>query len=127
MIPDDENKESRLVTIIAAEPGWFVAVFIEAVETSAACFVYDPIIAWEIRRERGRYHHSTGFPGTFVHCDVYPITVAERVDTGADGQPKLIKRPDGRYEAVGDCVFESEQDAIKELSERAAAERKGEP
>jgi hypothetical protein len=125
MIPDDESRASQLVTIIPAEPGWFVAVFIEAGETSEACFVYDPIIAWEIRRARAHYHPIANQKSTFVHCDVYPITVGERVDTMDGGQPKLIKRPDGCYEDVGNCTFGSEQDAIKELSERAAAERKG--
>lgn len=126
MIPDDDRQVSQLVTIIPAEPGWFVASFIQASEskteagkTYAAGFVDDAIIAWEIRRERMRYHPSHRPGETFVACEVYALTVDGRVDLADwedSGQPKLLKRPDGCYEAVGNCVFETWQEAAQHLA-----------
>jgi hypothetical protein len=111
-----DEKESITATILRADPGWLVGFFIESGEWEGkrveACLFYEPIIAWEIRREVGRLAPRPGRRSeTFVNHEVIPITLNGNLDSQANEW--VIKRPDGIFEDVGNCTWETEEDALK--------------
>jgi hypothetical protein len=112
MMQDDENKKSDMVCIVPAHPGWFVGLFVDRHGESGEGFVYDPIVAWEMTRERNWYHEPSGRSGTFVHYNVMPITCEGLIDDDTQGGNWLIKRPDGRLDIPLNRTFETEAQAI---------------
>jgi hypothetical protein len=122
--------ESRTQTIVPALPGWYVALFMEAVtlpsgESRDACFSLEPIIAWEIERHVFPYHPVAGRPAGEhgVSHDVNPITVNGNMLTGTANE-WAIKRPDGTFEIPGDCSCVDETSMIAEFKSRAMAAKK---
>jgi hypothetical protein len=117
MIKDDEHTASRFVTIIPAEPGWQIAIYCEG------CFIYERVVAWEIVRERCRYHPLSGRTGFRVSRDVMPLTTD---GTDYEHEDYWLKRPDGLfdqpYNTAGGCT---EQKALAscEKHHREDAER----
>jgi hypothetical protein len=118
MMQDDENKKSNLVCIVPALPGWFVGLFVDRRGEDGEGFVYDPIIAWELKRERSFYHQLSGRSGTFVHCTVTPITCEGCIEDDTQDGNWAIKRPDGSFDIPGDRAFETEAQAIAYFRER---------
>jgi hypothetical protein len=110
MMQDDEHKKSNMVCIVPAHPGWFVAFFVDG-NGEDDDFVYDPIIAWELGRQRDCYRDQSGRSGTFVYCFVRPITCDGLVDDDAQGGNWVIKRPDGILDSPGNRTFETEAQA----------------
>ena len=121
MMQDDQHKKSNMVCIVPAHPGWFVGLFVDRHGEHEAGFVYDPIIAWEVKRERSFYHRISGRSGTFVHCIVMPITCEGLIDDDTQGGNWVIKRPDGTLDSPGDRTFETEAQAIAYFRERVDA------
>jgi hypothetical protein len=90
-------------TIIKANSGFFVAIYIEAGsagnETWPHYFVLDDVIAWDIERTAGENYI------------VRPITV--------DATPsnmrnmRAIKKPDGTYNMPGECAYDTEEKALE--------------
>ena len=56
---------SKERTIIAARPGWYVAVFVPREDTNDGADQFDltPIVAWEIERSEQPFHPMAGRPG----------------------------------------------------------------
>lgn len=116
--------KDKIVAIVQAQPGWFVARFIPGGECEGIiCPDYlalEPIIAWDIERKIESYDPAAKrLPGdTFRAVDVYPITL--------EGDPDLtsnlwvIKQPDGTFEDPGAHSWgkEQEEDVIAALRER---------
>jgi hypothetical protein len=113
-------------TVIKADPGWFVAVFVKEGEhqgeTWDAYFALDPIIAWEIERREGEYHPSAKqFGEPCISHEVTPITIEG--NTRHCTNDWAIKRPDGRFDIPYDRSFEFERDVIAYFSERKSLVR----
>src|SRR5262245_50009560 len=90
---------------VAAQPGWFLAVFTNSGEIDR----YEPIIAWEIQRTTSSIGLVTRFP--------IPIT-AESKNKDLDCAIWGIKRPDGKFVFP---VGEDEQISEENLSNFALA------
>jgi hypothetical protein len=122
------------ITIIAARPGWYVAMFTPALTGHDGWpdhLSLRPIIAWEI--ERVAREQDFGRPGLprVVHS-IMPLTVEGNMDQFADWW--AIKSPDGKYSTPeGICDDEAEAiDVLKTvyaecLRERAAQGRSEKP
>jgi hypothetical protein len=105
-------------TIIPAQPGWYVASFIEPEERNGeklpGFFWFRPIVAWEIEREDGLYDPRACRPPSerWVCHEVTPISM--------DGSPSdhrlaniwAIKTPDGIFDFVGDTTVDNEAEAL---------------
>jgi hypothetical protein len=95
-------------TIIPAAPGWYVTYLLPGEDGWADdSLCHDPIIAWEIGRER-RY--------SYIARIVTPITVSGNPDQTT---PWAIKKPDGTfdYRGEGSSIFgnETEADLIRNM------------
>jgi hypothetical protein len=101
-------------TTVPAQPGWFVAIFIEKDKPG---FAYDPIVAWEIERVERDYHPSAHRAGErCVTHHVIPLTTENDMENHANMW--AIKRPDGKYEIPGDTTCDTEADALAEVIDR---------
>jgi hypothetical protein len=100
------ERENTYVTIIKAEPGWFVAWYCEEYDKTPACFVMSPIIAWDVKRKT---EQRDGGYNSGSHS-ITPITT--------DGNPYeaknecAIKRPDGKFDIPHDQTLDSEQETL---------------
>jgi hypothetical protein len=106
-------QESRTHTIIAARPGWYVAVFVPREKTEdeqADQFDLTPIVAWEIERSERPYHPSAGRLGEkCIFHSVMPLTLDGNMDNWVVGW--AVKTPDGKYNTP-DFLADTEADAL---------------
>lgn len=125
-------RETEIVTIVPAQPGWSLAIYVEGGKEPdgkeyAAGFTLEQIIAWEIERKSGPFHPSAGRPGEkCVSRYVTPITV-DSTDVETLSNQWAIRRPDGVYIAPGDRVLGTEAEAVADYTawaEKRRTERK---
>jgi hypothetical protein len=114
---------SRTITVVPAQPGWFLATYVEGGcdKTSGEMYddgiVYDDIIAWEIVRDERQ--HPQAYGETYVVHDIMPLTVNGPAD--ADSNDWAIKRPNGSFDFVADRIVEDAAAALEVFRKRAAA------
>lgn len=100
-------KTETTSTIVPAHPGWFVVDLLHP-EGRAPELYLSAVIAWDVHRsviERSSYDKQ---------IDHYVIAIS--VDSGVGSNPKMLKRPDGKFEETIDgCVFDTEADALAYL------------
>lgn len=125
-------RETETITIVPAQPGWVLAVFLEGGKypdgtSYEASFSPEDIIAWEIERSSRPFHPSVGRPGEIcITRHVIPIT-ADGTDVEHMYNDWAIRRPNGAYFIPGDRDLGTEAEALKELQarrEQRRAERK---
>ena len=98
-------------TVIPAQPGWSIAEFLPAEGSDPPVFVFEPVIAWKIKRR----HAITGRPAN-ERSDVVPITVEGDFDVDSAGW--VYRRPDGTFTHPYSDSFDTEAAALKRLQER---------
>jgi hypothetical protein len=89
--------------LIKADPGWFVAIWIEAGKDAETGESWDdylserPIIAWAITWTDESYHPSVQRPSwdRCIQHDVEPVTVNGNIS--GTGNRWCIEQPDGQY------------------------------
>jgi len=89
---------SKERTIIAARPGWYVAVFVPREDTNDGADQFDltPIVAWEIERSEQPFHPMAGRPGEqCISHAVIPLTLDGNMKYSSDEW--AVKTPDGTY------------------------------
>jgi hypothetical protein len=107
-------------TVIPALPQWYVAVYF----AESHSFGLDPIVAWEIERERRPYHHSVGRPGEcWINHQAMPITLDGSWNEGR-WNIWAVKTPDGKFDFVGDRTFEREAEALEFAKEEEQLKKK---
>jgi hypothetical protein len=113
-------------TVIAANPGWSLAIFIKGGkdrngEQYEAGFAHEDIIAWDVEIRSGPYHRAR--PGDEMCVSRYatPIT-AESTDTEHLGNRWALRSPAGVYFIPGDRVLGTEAEAVAELLADAKTE-----
>jgi hypothetical protein len=124
------SHNSNAHSIIAAQPGWYVAMFVPRFAGSDGWDAYlnlMPIVAWDIEREELTAHTEDNLeePQHFYHR-VMPLTVDGNMNRWAKWW--AIKTPDGRF-STPDGMCDNEADAMdvlkqmhdEDLKERAAA------
>jgi hypothetical protein len=114
----EDNDEKTTSTIIKADPGWFVALLVEAGRGFWE-FEYFPILAWDI--ERTEHLRSDGELSVGHHT--MPLILSEgNLESVANAW--CIKRPDGMFEKVSGVVFATEAEAIEKLEQHRRGGRK---
>jgi hypothetical protein len=118
MSEPDERFPTR--TIIAAAPGWYVAVFMPGCHSNADesdnwddYLALQPIVAWEIERYQQRDHTRWH---QHVSHEVMPLTTMGNMNHVPNW---AIKSPDGKFDFAGD-IFDNEAEVIQELKEAAS-------
>jgi hypothetical protein len=107
-------------TIMAALPGWYIAVFIRGMRGDDGWedhLSLHPIIAWEIERQQddGWDRADSDDRNRYVWHNATPITI--------DGNKNhhvrnwAIKTPDGKFVVPGDTTLDNEAEAIEYLRE----------
>jgi hypothetical protein len=114
----DDSQTS--ITIVTATSGWQLAVFIEAGEEHDACFIYEPIVAWEIRRQENNM--SRPLCDRRVTREAFPIAV--NYDAEACSNEWAIRYPDGRYVVLDDRSFADGAECLEYFKTEAAARTK---
>jgi hypothetical protein len=97
-------------TVIPAQAGWHLAIFIETGEYQGA-FDCIPIIAWAIVEDTGDRE------GDIVLFTTTPITV-DMSPPSRNGNPWVIKSPEGKYIFPDDTSCDNERDALQFCIER---------
>jgi hypothetical protein len=110
----DWDKTTTTITVIPAQPGWFLSTLIESRGDTPACLIDEPIIAWEIEREQGPY--APGLCRANEHYEsryVRPITADPDCD-GIDAESSwAIKHPDGKYQIPYAATFDDAAQLIR--------------
>jgi hypothetical protein len=99
-------------TIIPAQPGWYLAILIEADDDDAKSddhLELQPVIAWSIKHDENE--------GLFV----LPITATKNV---AQSELWAIKTPDGTFETVYGGTADTEEQTLQTLKQTAEHIRK---
>lgn len=105
------TSKSKIITVIKADPGWYVAHFVHPGTEYQAGIHLEPIIAWEIVRTEEMY---LGSP--IVSTEVLPLTL-EGNQSVAD---KAVKQPDGRFCLPYDQVVDNEAELIEIFEKQRA-------
>ena len=124
-MPDDYQQRIQERSVVKADPGWAVAIYIKPGKHYEGHVSYDPIIAWAITYEEGphdphlspkafrarkRWHHRSVEPITYEHGDLTHY-----------GGFWGVKRPDGTIFAA-DVYCKDEADFIEVAKQVIAAE-----
>jgi hypothetical protein len=100
-------------TIIPAQPGWFLVLFMPGEGTDDPDSVrLDPIIAWDIPPDRGKKDRCM------------PLSVSGNPDYYWCAYPWAIKRPDGSFETEFGDDLKTEQDLMVHLRDQFERDEK---
>ena len=109
----DAQQKAESITIVPAQPGWFVCEFSDVTDPDVSLCKL-PIIAWEIQRGAG----------DVVHHQIVPITVIGTVEEDPDDN-YLFLDPLGRLINRDGYIFADEAEAIRDFAELAAFHARG--
>lgn len=98
--------KDEAVTIIKADPGWYLLEPVEGDQCDVVDLCPEPIIAWAVVSK------------TDLDGDRYFNTDPVTLEGGPPDDDPIIQAPDGRISAPNVCQFESQKKAIEHLNEQ---------
>jgi hypothetical protein len=111
----DDDAAIPAFTIVPAQAGWYVAIFIPGQpgkEDSPPFFDLEPIIAWHI--EHARYAAMARRPARDRCHHITPMTVGYP-NANLIHNDWAIKRPDGKFEIMEDIAQDTEAEALAHM------------